>query len=390
MAILQGVFEREPPLLQRPKKPESTMNRPPIPIRPVPLSASANNAMPPPLPVKPKSAIQGNDMSFVPPLPPKNDRTDYNRPDVSEPQPSTFAERHARAPPIPNPSDISRFDSKDYSSQTNTRVLQPRPGYPMPQSLVNSYDPQNSQPHAPALPQFVAGEHQAFPSNTAVFANNAAFHDSRYTTQSETATVAQPKGLNSPLDLLSDSINQTEELNLRPVHDAPPPIPANPEKEQLLQILRLEFSTQIEKRIAQSQSAIPPLLIQQQALTETIQRLQQEISQIQALNAIRENNENLLHQNIRDCATVIESSRTMQQPNIDDVLIAPTVVSQQLWDLCADEAAIRETLYCLQQGVSTGRISGNDFIKMTRTLSREMFLKMALARKVATSLGLVI
>lgn len=121
---------------------------------------------------------------------------------------------------------------------------------------------------------------------------------------------------------------------------------------------------------------------------EAQSRLQSEIQQVQSLDAALTTNENILHQSIRDCQTVIEGSRKMAEPNIDEVLVAPTVAAQQLWNLCAEEVAIKEAMYCLQRAIGAGRISSSEFVRLTRSLARECFLKMALARKVATGLGL--
>lgn len=109
---------------------------------------------------------------------------------------------------------------------------------------------------------------------------------------------------------------------------------------------------------------------------------------MQNLDSVLNTNEQILHRSIQDCDAVIEASTSTPAPNIDDVLVAPTIVAQQLWNLCADEAAIKEALWCLQRAVGAGRISGTDFVRLTRGLARESFLKMALSRKVAKGLGL--
>lgn len=64
------------------------------------------------------------------------------------------------------------------------------------------------------------------------------------------------------------------------------------------------------------------------------------------------------------------------------------MVANQLWMLCAEEAACRQAMYMLQKGVDRGRINGNDFVRQMRGLGRECFLKMALARKCARGMGL--
>lgn len=124
------------------------------------------------------------------------------------------------------------------------------------------------------------------------------------------------------------------------------------------------------------------------ALQEANARLNAELQQVQSLDVVLNTNEQILHRSIRDCDTVIETSKSTPAPNIDEVLVAPTVAAQQLWNLCADDAAIKEALWCLQRAVGNGRISGTDFVRLTRGLARESFLKMALSRKVAKGLGL--
>jgi len=153
-------------------------------------------------------------------------------------------------------------------------------------------------------------------------------------------------------------------------------------------MLSTSLVSQINGRLQQNQSALAPLRAQNVALQEAHARLSGEIGQIQSLDAVLSTNEAILHQTLRDCDAVIQSSKTMPEPNIDEVLVAPTVASQQLWNLCADEAAINEALWCLQRAVGAGRVNGNDFVRLTRGLAREAFLKKALSRKVARGLGL--
>ena len=99
-------------------------------------------------------------------------------------------------------------------------------------------------------------------------------------------------------------------------------------------------------------------------------------------------NEAILHGSLRDCENTIQTTKTKRQPPIDEVLVAPTMVAQQLWTLCAEEAGAREAMYVLQKAVDRGRVSGEVFVRQMRSLGREVFAKMALARKCAHGLGL--
>jgi ESCRT-I complex subunit TSG101 len=91
---------------------------------------------------------------------------------------------------------------------------------------------------------------------------------------------------------------------------------------------------------------------------------------------------------MEECERVISNAKEKRQPNVDEVLIAPTMVANQLWTLVAEEQGCREGMYILQKGLMRGRISGSDFVKQMRGLGRECFLKMVLARKCARGMGL--
>ena len=135
-------------------------------------------------------------------------------------------------------------------------------------------------------------------------------------------------------------------------------------------------------------SAIAPLQAQQHALRAAHARLEAEIAQLERLDATLSSNEHILHRSIQDCTTTISEAKSKKQPPIDEVLVAPTLVAQQLWTLTAEEAACREAMYVLQKAVDRGRVSGSDFVRQMRGLGRECFLKMVLARKCARGLGL--
>jgi len=187
-------------------------------------------------------------------------------------------------------------------------------------------------------------------------------------------------------DLLSDPFDVSISTTIS--SGPAPPIPPNPEKEHLLHLLSQSLVSQIHQKVNQNTSALAPLRAQSIALQEAHSRLNNELSQLTALDNTLTTNERILHQALSDCDRVIADSKSTPQPPIDDVLVAPTVASTQLWNLQADEAAIREALWCLQRAVGAGRVGSEVFIKMTRSLARELFLKMALSKKVARGLGL--
>jgi len=75
-------------------------------------------------------------------------------------------------------------------------------------------------------------------------------------------------------------------------------------------------------------------------------------------------------------------------PDVDEVLVAPTVVGGQLYALCAEERACADALFVLARALDKGRVGVDVFIKQTRSLAREQFLKKALIKKIAKGMAL--
>lgn len=79
---------------------------------------------------------------------------------------------------------------------------------------------------------------------------------------------------------------------------------------------------------------------------------------------------------------------SLTPPSIDDLLVAPTVVANQLYDLVAEEKALGDAIFNLGRAVEKGRIEPQLFVKMVRGLARELFSKKMLIRKCARGMGL--
>ncbi|CAI6332257.1 unnamed protein product [Periconia digitata] len=167
-----------------------------------------------------------------------------------------------------------------------------------------------------------------------------------------------------------------------------PPVPPNPEKDALLTALSATLVAQLNRTVSQNHAAIAPLQAQQAALRTAYTTLQSEIDQLQQLDAALASNEKILSDAMREADRVMEDARQRKAPDVDDVLVAPTVVGGQLYNVAAEERACAEALFVLGQALDKGRIRGDVFVKQTRTLAREQFLKKALVKKIARGMGL--
>lgn len=167
-----------------------------------------------------------------------------------------------------------------------------------------------------------------------------------------------------------------------------PPIPPNPQKDAILTALSATLVNQIHKAVTDNAAAIAPLQAQQVALRQAQSRLQSEIEQLSQLDAALSSNEKILHDAMHQADRVMEDARRRKVPDVDDVLVAPTVVGGQLYALCAEEKACADAMFVLGRALDKGRVSSDVFVKQTRSLARERFLKMALVKKIARGMGL--
>lgn len=67
---------------------------------------------------------------------------------------------------------------------------------------------------------------------------------------------------------------------------------------------------------------------------------------------------------MRDADKVLEDAKGRTVPNIDEVLVAPTVVAGQLYQSVAEEKAIEESRGVLGKALDRGRIGGGVWAKV--------------------------
>lgn len=184
-----------------------------------------------------------------------------------------------------------------------------------------------------------------------------------------------------------------------------PPVPPNPEKDALLRALSQTLVSQIRQTVSSNMSAVAPLRAQQSAIQTAYSRLQAELGELQQLDAALASNEKVLQGAMIEADRVMEDARRRKAPDVDDVLVAPTLVGGQLYTLAAEEKGIADTLFVLGRALDKGRVSTDVFVKVcfmnlidrqkeltrqqqTRSLAREQFLKKALIKKIAKGMAL--
>lgn len=67
---------------------------------------------------------------------------------------------------------------------------------------------------------------------------------------------------------------------------------------------------------------------------------------------------------MRDADKVLDDAKRRKIPNVDEVLVAPTVVAGQLYASVAEEMAIEESRAVLGKAFDKGRIGGGVWAKV--------------------------
>ncbi|KAF1815539.1 UEV-domain-containing protein [Eremomyces bilateralis CBS 781.70] len=400
LGILRGVFAKEPPVISRQQQqypPVASSNPPPPPVPPPPAELRQS-------PVTTAGAGPQGSISTPPQPPPKPPKPGET---IQEPPPRSS--RYGPPPPLPplphdarisgaQPQHFNRTNAAPYTAQKSMggRPVPhpgqpPRPAYgPAPTDLSSPISPLSPGDHYPGrIPPAARQQHPPI-------APLPPHGVPQYTTAPQPGMQwAQPPPQIAPqlkpsVDLLSSPLDVTlpSQKGEQPDNTPAPPIPPNPEKDSLLRAISQALVSQINQTIASNASAIPPLQAQQTALLEAQARLQGELDQLQQLDAALSSNEQILRDAMREADRVMEDAKRKPPPEIDHVLVAPTVVGGQLYNLCAEDSALDEARAVLSRALDAGRVSVDLFIKQTRSLAREQFLKKVLIKKIADGMGL--
>ncbi|OJJ44421.1 hypothetical protein ASPZODRAFT_71772 [Penicilliopsis zonata CBS 506.65] len=440
LSILREVFAKEPPVRykqqqqqqQQPRQPEPVQTPPPVPPLPAELASSSSptpapqgTTPTPPRPPKPGQAVASpaegryNSPPPLPPLPPKDQdarRLSY------QPQANlnTFSQHVSQHVPE-RPSNLGRAVHA-YPSQQPHQQAAPAPALAPPyrQGPTNTFPVQSNASGVRVSPQAprYGTQFTSSPSPTQRFPNQYPPQQPtqqqqqqlppHYPHQTQPVQPAPPPSKVETPDLLTSPF-ELELPSFAPSGPVPP-IPPNPQKDALLHAVARTVTETLQSNVAQSKCAAQSLTSQSQSLLAAIATLQGEMAALQSFHSTLQSNTSILQQFIRRADGVIAEaqarisspapppssaasapdgpSSSTGLPPIDDLLVAPTVVGKQLYDLVAEERGIEQAIYALQAALVRGIIGVETWSRHTRGLAREAFLRRALIRKIGKGMGL--
>ncbi|KAH7402934.1 UEV domain-containing protein [Pyrenochaeta sp. MPI-SDFR-AT-0127] len=446
LAVLRGVFAKEPPVRSKQQlQHNAPIQQAPPPVPPTPAewrrsqqgtpgaspSPSLPNKAPAPPPKPPKPHEQSRQTpqpqhdrySQPPPLPPHPPHQPQSQ-QYQQPQRSSYGTPpNWQQQPLPAQHGAQHMQSS-YDMSPATPVSQP----PRPQVQVHGFQPNSydlGSPVSPLTPEDHRSasrygrpvpapqqsgsvpqgqQYQGLPPSQQQHYGRPVPVQQQYQQSPQGYTPQQPQYQQQqrqrppqqippvskpPIDLLDDSLEVTIPSQMGNQVPIPvPPVPPNPEKDALLRALSQALVSQIRQTVSSNMSAVAPLRAQQAALQTAYSRLQAELGELQQLDTALASNEQILKGAMIEADRVMGDARRRKAPDVDDVLVAPTLVGGQLYTLAAEERSIADTLFVLSRALDKGRISADVFVKQTRSLAREQFLKKALIKKIAKGMAL--
>ncbi|KAK6507289.1 hypothetical protein TWF481_005734 [Arthrobotrys musiformis] len=168
----------------------------------------------------------------------------------------------------------------------------------------------------------------------------------------------------------------------------PPPLPPNPEKDKLITEISKILHQKSEAAVHKTAASLEQTASQAEAMAKTEAYMERERIELIRINDVCEKDQRILNERIAMADELIREVRDREAPNIDAVVVAPTVVHNQLYELVTDDMAIEDTIYVLGKALDKERITLDVFLKHTRALAREQFMKRALVKKISRQIGM--
>ncbi|RKF82314.1 putative escrt-i component [Golovinomyces cichoracearum] len=387
LAVLQEVFAKEPPVISRPHDHTSHRTLPPGTETRRPVSQLPQKdvqSQPPPPPPKPKSKIYTQQSVL----------SGSHRYDSAPPLPSLLKQQKQQNAhcdfQTQNIDSFTRWKDSALNYELSQVTHQSKYLQSSPESLgfTNTISHQTTDPIYLSAQQNLDSKFQSSQSEQGSYSQQHQHQSWR----EESPRIVKPESSQFKSETPPDLLSAPSELLIPspPSSDCPaPPIPPNPEKDLILQKISNALYSQRQKELVRIKSSIPGLHTQYSAMLASLSKMEAEIHALESLNNLLTSNTNLLHSALREADTVMSSSQHRALPGVDELLIAPNVVANQLYELVSEERSLGDALFVLARAVENGRIGATTFAKITRSLSREWYLKKALVRKIGRGMGLV-
>ncbi|KDQ60859.1 hypothetical protein JAAARDRAFT_190995 [Jaapia argillacea MUCL 33604] len=390
LEAMQQQFSSEPPVYARPKaqrqaphltqtpNPNSSVATPP-PTNYTPPSTSATNDRPP-LPPKPSPAVspsrpspvQASEFVFParvqsPALPPR-------------PPPGAGLPQYLTSPDSPSHNRSFSIGGGNLPANAPFRPPGTPPPTGTPRSHRWSMPPQQTSPvyHRTSPPATVSP--QAPASNP---------HNPPPPPQLWSARVPAPPPPPAPVaqaipppNLLDNEISSS----LTNMHTVVPPRSMNPELVRLRAQVHAKLQSELSALVQVMSLDGDRLRAHQVDLLAGEPAIRDEMARLEAVRDVCRTVASRFKGVVEHAEKNVSELRRKGDPEVDELICSTTIVHNQLIDLVAEDNSIEDTIYHLHRALNTGRIDLERFLRATRTLAEEQFMKKALIEKIQTGM----
>ncbi|EDR14818.1 uncharacterized protein LACBIDRAFT_305951 [Laccaria bicolor S238N-H82] len=366
----QDQFSREPPVYSKPKQQPLTAysshngnsyavrTPPPLP-RPAPSTSSTSSSTPPPIPTRPAD-LHSNSLELQtstarplspPPLPPLPPVLPYNAtPRAPYSNHSTLNQQSWYVPPArPPPSFLPNQTPTTQHQPNESRLSQSPPPPPPPPLLPLHFAPPMRLPESNSTP-----------------------------------TPARNPQL--PIaDLLDGDADVPREGNS--IQSPVPPRPLNPELLNLHTQVHAKLTSELDSLTQALALDAERLRAHQSDLLSGEPVIHDEMARLEAVRDVCRNVAFRTNGAVQQVEANISELRRKGDPEVDELICSTNIVHNQLINLIADDHSIEDTVYHLHRALNTGRIDLERFLRTTRVLAEEQFMKRALIEKILTGIS---
>ncbi|KDQ18507.1 hypothetical protein BOTBODRAFT_513293 [Botryobasidium botryosum FD-172 SS1] len=417
---MQDIFSREPPLYAKPKR---AVSNPPVssPVQAPATAGPSNEASSrPALPPKPPHAI-GTPLGPPPsaqhhtspisratyvnealasrPPPPLPSEGSPRTVSIisSQPTPHHGAPRTPPPPPPPPPRPPIQHPSPLAPYNTGNMYNKPPPIPPSDIPTPAFYAP----PAAPPPPPTSAPPGQSSrplytspPPHPAYTTNHDRYQSPPVPPPHPMALPTRPASLPTPApirnimeeDDTDPQFSTTPSSSSIPPAAFVPPRPPNPETLRMHAALHAKLTAELNTVSQTLATDAERLRANQADLLAGEPAIRDEMARLEAVRDVCRTVGGRMRSVVGAAEGRVEELRRKGDPDVDELVCSTTIVYNQLINLVAEDNAIEDTIYHLHRALNAGRIDLDRFIRTTRVLAEEQFMKRALIEKITSGI----
>ncbi|TBU32410.1 UEV-domain-containing protein [Dichomitus squalens] len=167
-----------------------------------------------------------------------------------------------------------------------------------------------------------------------------------------------------------------------------PPRPPNPELLRLHDQVHAKLSSELASLSQAMALDAERLRANQTDLLAGEPALRDEMARLEAVRDVCRGVAARLEQVVAAGERNVAELRRKGDPEVDEMICSTTIVYNQLINLVAEDNAIEDTIYHLHRALNAGRVDLERFLRTTRVLAEEQFMKRALIEKIRAGIPL--